>query len=406
MNIGVICELNPLHNGHAAIFDFAKNLGEGGNSVVAVMSGNYCQRGEPALIDKWARSKMAILAGADIVLEIPSVFSQQSAQFFADASIDIICKSGICDAIVFGSECGDIDLLKKLAHKRNDDSFQDSFKSLIASGLSYPRALSSFYGCDLGPNDILGVEYLTALEKRGSGIGAFSMKRIGGTSHGNAAAPEKGAKITSAAAIRNLVCATRKTDKTDYGFLNDLMPSSCAKLLQELLSEGVFVPSLDAYSTLIIGKIREMGVDGVKALPFSSGGLAECVYDASCSTSSIGEIIGIATGKSYTSSRIRRTLLSVLTGAKKEMFEKGEVDAPYVRVLAAASGRDDLLSSLSKSQTPVIFGNIPKNYKSLFPDKAAYHLFLEILASDFYVLGMINKSVPAGRELSAPLIKI
>ena len=404
MNVAVICELNPPHNGHAAIFEYARNLGDGGNNVIAVMSGNYCQRGEPAIVDKWSRSRMAVACGADLVIEIPSVFAQQSAQFFADAAVDIVCKTGICDALVFGSETGDIDLLESLAQKRTDDNFRDSFKELIDSGLSYPRALSMFYGCEPGANDILGVEYLVALKKRASSVKPYCMKRIGSSSH-DSKVIERGGSIASAASIRNTICSSDGLTETNTSLLSNVMPQDCFDLLNDLVRSGSFVPSVNVYGPLIVGKLRELGVPGIDQLPFASGGLSECIYGAACRTADIDQIIEKATSRSYTSSRIRRVLLSLLTGARMDMISD-MINVPYLRVLAVSKGRDDLLSSLSMSNIPLVIGNIPKQYVDLFPRGAARLLTCEILATDFYTLGFKNGNGPAHLELTTPLLKV
>ncbi len=404
MNVAVICELNPMHNGHEAVFKFARNLGRGGNTVVAVMSGNYCQRGEPALIDKWSRAKMAVLGGADIVLEIPSVFAQQSAQFFADAAVDVVCRSGICDALVFGSECGDIELLKGLAGKRAAGDFGDAVKKLMDSGLSYPRALSAFYGVELGANDTLGVEYIVALEKRLAAVEVSCMKRIGGNVHGNCDMDE-GSEIAGAAAIRKYICEKEAGQDGGLERLRKFMPESSLEILDELVKEGRFVRSLNKYNTLIIGKLRELGPEGIGELPFAGGGLAECVYSEACRTSDTANLIASATSKTFTSGRIRRILLATLTGARQTMI-RDRIDVPYVRVLGVSAERKDLLSGLSDAKVPVIFGNIPKDYRTSFSCNGADLLALEILATDYYVLGFETANAPAHLELTMPLIKV
>ena len=400
MNVGVVCELNPLHNGHAAVFEYAKNLGNGGNNVIAVMSGNYTQRGEPALVDKWTRGRMAVIGGADMVLEIPSVFAQQSAQFFAEAAVDVICKAGIIDALVFGSESGDVGLLEQLAKRRLDGDFGNDLRKLLDAGLSYPRAVAEVYGRALDANDILGVEYIVALRRRGSGIKVYAMKRVGGVAHKDLPEPEKGVSFTSAGAIRKAVFENRGLD-----FLGEVMPGECAELLKERIREGRYVPSMAAYDGLIVGKLREIGPSGIEEFPFAGGGLAECIYSEACKTSEMSKIIAEATGRSYTSGRIRRILLAALTGARRDMF--GEmISVPYVRVLAVSKKNEGLISEIFRCGTPVIAGNIPKNYKELFPGEGARLLGCEILATDYYIIGFVNKNEAAHKELTTPLLKV
>ncbi|MBP5311329.1 MAG: nucleotidyltransferase family protein [Clostridia bacterium] len=401
MNIAVVCELNPLHNGHAAIFDFAKTLGGGRNNVIAVMSGNYTQRGEPAIVDKWSRARMAVMCGADMVIEIPSVYAQQSAQFFADAAVDVMCRSGICDALVFGSECGDVGFLDSLAEKKLGGEFSLSLKELLDGGLSYPRAIADVYGCALGANDILGVEYLAALKKRGAEAKVFAMKRVGGANHKETEVPIDGEGIASAAAIRSAV----RSGAAGLGAVEKLMPEEAFELFRQLVEAGKYVPSMSAYNALIIGKLREIGADGIGSFPFASGGLAECIYKAACETADVDELVAKATGKNFTSGRIRRTILSTLTGARMDML--GDIiSVPYVRVLAVSKDKGDLLSGLYKNGAAVIAGNVPKDFREKFPEKAARLLSCEITATDYYPIGMKSPNEPARRELTVPLLRL
>ena len=418
MVVAVVSELNPFHNGHAAIFEYAKNLAfsadglpiaspDSRNTVFAVMSGNYCQRGEPALLDKWTRARVAINCGADAVAEIPSVYAQQSAQFFADSAIDIICKSEIVDAVVFGSETGDLSLLKGIAGKKTAAFRGENFRLSQKGSPSYPKAVETSLGTALSPNDILAVEYLSSLERHNSPIRAVAFKRLGSTDHNSLAAPE--GPFASAAYIRNTVSRCPSTACDDFISLRNYMPGIAYETLKECCESGKTVNSLSAYSSLIIGKIRELGEAGVASLPFAGGGLATKIYDECCNTSDLSTVVRNCTCKAFTSGRIRRILLSVLTSSEASVFTKNSylADVPYIRLLAVRGGDKFFLAGLTRSApVPVIVGNIPKNYETTFPHECAALLKKEILASDLYPLGYRDPSAAvAHKEFTTPLIK-
>ena len=439
MVVAVVSELNPFHNGHAAIFRFAKNLAfsqdgspfasqdsapfaspdgapfaspDAGNTVLAVMSGNYCQRGEPALLDKWTRARVAINCGADAVAEIPSVYSQQSAQFFAGAAIDIICKSGIVDAVVFGSETGDLTALENAATVKLSSFGSENFRLSQKNASSYPRAIEASLGTALSPNDILAVEYLCSLKRRNSHVRPVAFKRIGETDHNSISVPD--GAIASAAFIRNTVSRRPSTACQEFDSLQKYMPEFAFKSLKTAIENGTTVASINSYSSLIIGKIRELGESGVEKLPFAGGGLASKIYDECCRTSDVETVITNCTGKAFTSSRIRRILLSVLTSAEASIFTENDylANVPYIRLLAVRNGgnppRDKaFLTALNRgSAVPVIAGNIPKTFETDFSAPCASLLKKEILATDLYVLGFRSAgSAAAHKEFTTPLIK-
>ena len=401
MVVAVVSELNPFHNGHAAIFRFAKNLAfsqdgspfaspDAGNTVLAVMSGNYCQRGEPALLDKWTRARVAINCGADAVAEIPSVYSQQSAQFFAGAAIDIICKSGIVDAVVFGSETGDLTVLENAATVKLSSFGSENFRLSQKNASSYPRAIEASLGTALSPNDILAVEYLCSLKRRNSHVRPVAFKRIGETDHNSITVPD--GAIASAAFIRNTVSRCPSTACQEFDSLQKYMPGFSFKSLKTAIENGTTVASINSYSSG-----SQMGA-----------------YTGRCRTSNVETVIRNCTGKAFTSSRIRRILLSVLTSAEASIFTENDylANIPYIRLLAVRNGgnppRDKaFLTALNRgSAVPVIAGNIPKTFETDFGAPCASLLKKEILATDLYVLGFRSAgSAAAHKEFTTPLIK-
>lgn len=192
---GIIAEYNPFHNGHRYQIQKARQI-TGADYVIVVMSGNFTQRGTPALIDKYSRAKMALMGGADLVLELPVCFATGSAEYFASGAIALLNQLGCVDCICFGSECGDIVPLKNIAQAlvHETDDYKKILKSKIKNGNTYPVArnaalaetLDGFvtYDVILGfPNNILGIEYIKALIRQNSSIEPFTNQRIGSDYH-------------------------------------------------------------------------------------------------------------------------------------------------------------------------------------------------------------------------------
>ena len=252
--LGLITEYNPFHNGHLYHLEKSKELCSA-DYVVCVMSGNFIQRGEPAIVNKWARAEMAVLAGADLVLELPVVYAMASAEFFAYAAIKTLDSIGITDCICFGSESGEIETLDKIAEIlcKEPPLFRTLLKEHLAEGKSFPvsrqSALIKYMACsgqietagDIGfileqSNNILGIEYLKALKKLGSKIKPYTIKRI----DNEYGAQNLTGRISSATSIRKQFesnsCAWNGTD-----FDSDVaqtMPSSSLNILKKEFGSG------------------------------------------------------------------------------------------------------------------------------------------------------------------------
>ena len=180
---GLVAEYNPFHNGHVHHLAETRRIPDA-DYVVAVMSGNYVQRGTPAVIDKYERARMALMGGADLVLELPSLFATASAEVFATAAVSLLYQLGVVDTITFGAEYTDLDTLRKIAMVLNHEpeSLQRDLRDALRTGVNYPsaraQALSSYFGDEIAnldeildkPNNILGIEYLRAIERLGTSL--------------------------------------------------------------------------------------------------------------------------------------------------------------------------------------------------------------------------------------------
>lgn len=188
---GIITEYNPFHNGHFLHIEETRRL-TGADFVIAIMSGNFVQRGIPAFSDKYIRTQMALASCVDLVIELPVCYACASAEYFASGAVALLDKLGVIDFICFGSECGDIGVLTRIADVLETEpaAYQDVLKEYLKSGLSFPvarlHALSSYFDGDdsickalLSPNNILGIEYIKALKRRGSSIKPYTNLRVG-----------------------------------------------------------------------------------------------------------------------------------------------------------------------------------------------------------------------------------
>ena len=166
-NCAIICEYNPFHNGHAHHIEETRRK-TNCNYIISIMSGNYVQRGEPAIMDKWERTRAALKCGSDLVIELPFIYACSSAEYFANAAVDIINKTNVVDYLSFGSDSGDLDYLKNIAAKRINKKLDltGEIAKAYKEGISYPKAMQLIYDePELKSNDILGIRYLMALEK-------------------------------------------------------------------------------------------------------------------------------------------------------------------------------------------------------------------------------------------------
>ena len=334
-NIGIICEYNPFHHGHARQLRLVKEQG----TAVCLMSGNYVQRGEPAVIGKSVRAEAAVLGGADLVLELPVTYALRSAEGFADGGVEIFQRLGLIDSLSFGSECGEIEKLLTLAEILDTDDFSQMLRMKLDEGLSFPTARQkALEALDqpgellANPNDILAVEYCKAILRRGKKINPLVIQRNGSYHHGTD--PE----APSASVLRSL------EDWAGY------MPEES----YALQSSGVR-HSLAAGERAVLARLRALSEAEFEALPFGSEGLWRKLMQACRRENSVSEIIFAAKSKRYTHTRLMRMLLCAFLGISREEMER---EVPYIRVLAMNRRGGKLLRQLrEQSDLLLLNGN-------------------------------------------------
>lgn len=317
---GIVVEYNPFHNGHKYHLEKSKEL-SGADLIIAVMSGNFLQRGEPAILNKWLRAKMAVEAGVDLVIELPTIYSTESAEFFASGAIDILSTLK-CKSIVFGSEIGEIDKLQEIVDYSMTEEFSSEIKKLLKEGMSYPNAmkiiLENQFGEDsLNPNNILGIEYLKAIGNKKAKIKPLTIKREKVGYH------ELGFtdKIASATGIRKLIF-----DK-EYKVMKKLLPEASYEIIMENLDN---IAKLEDYFDFI--KFRVIN-DKSSLIEISDmeEGLWNRVYEKMLVSKSYKDFMEKFTSKRYTLSRTNRILVHILLNIKKNQRLS---QTPFIRALA------------------------------------------------------------------------
>lgn len=348
-NVGIIAEYNPFHNGHAYHLKAAKEL-SGAKHAIAVMSGDFVQRGEPAMFDKHLRAKWALEQGADMVLLLPAVFSLASAQAFASGGVGILHGTGIVDHISFGSECGDVSALQRAAEMADDESaeLKELIKNHLDSGLSYPDARARAWQQYIGesallssPNDILGIEYIRALNALNSPMVPIPVTRTG-PGHDS---PKLTAGFASASAIRGSILSQADTA--------GLVPDSIQKDITAAVSCGLAPRTIENLSRETVYALRRMTKEQLAALPDVGEGLENLLYSACRQHGNIDDVLAQVKSRRYTMARLKRICMCALLGIDGSPMDK--LDGLYIRVLGVRRDAMHLLSQLSeKASLPVV----------------------------------------------------
>jgi len=318
MTVGIICEYNPLHLGHRKQIRRIREVFGADTAIVCAMSGNFVQRGAPAIIDKTARAKAAVLCGADLVLELPVTTALSSAEGFAAGGVRLL--SQMCDCLCFGAETPDPEALMATARALLSDGFPPLLRAQLETGKSFPAARQAaleemgLTGTVLSqPNDILAVEYCKAILAQESAMKPFPILREG-SYHAEAADAEN----PSATAVRNLML---HQSNWKYCVPKRVLP----------IFESEPLHSLAAGERAVLMKLRTMTDGEFEALPYGSEGLWRKFMHACRREATLEEIIAATKSKRYTRSRIDRMVMCAFLGITREMLE---AEIPYTRVLA------------------------------------------------------------------------
>ncbi|MCY6356717.1 nucleotidyltransferase [Clostridium sp. ZS2-4] len=398
MNLtGIITEYNPLHNGHLYHIKESKKQ-TNCDGLICVMSGNFVQRGTPSLIDKWSRAETALKNGIDLVIELPAIYSLSSAEFFAFGAVSLLNNLGIVNNLCFGSESGDINLIKQIADIliKEPENFKLQLKSYLDKGLSYPvarsKALSSFFENNssitdvlFSSNNILGIEYCKSLIKLNSDIKPYTIQREG--SAYNSINIEK--KFCSATSIRKHL----KEKDNSIDLLIEKVPINSFNVIKNMYNKNslTFEDSILSFLKFKIFTYENK----LENLPDVSEGLHNKIYKALNQSNTYEELISKIKSKRYTETRINRILCQYFVGFDNYNTKLlRTLSCPYARVLGFNKRGREILKELKSTSLIPIYIKLPKDLSN--------SLELDILATKAYSL--INKSVsPNSDYLISPI---
>lgn len=391
---GIIAEYNPFHKGHELLIRKARE--NGATHIVVVMSGNYVQRGEPAVFGQRARAQAALECGADLVLQLPVVYAVSGAQSFARAGVEILDALGCVDELIFGSECGDSELIASAARAVYSEAVQAGIADEMKKGITFAAARENalravdekFADVIRTPNNILGVEYAAAIEKIGSSMKPVTFERIG-AGHGEHGGVDG---IASASHIRELISNGKEW--------KNFVPDSAARIFDEELKNKKMLVNTSKFEAAVLYKMRTVSRAELALAPDISEGIENRILAAAREAKSLDELYLIAKTKRYTHARIRRIILNCFLGITAADLS---LPVPYIRLLGL-NGRGAEVLRMTDESRKLPF--IAKTADIGSAGEAAKKLFeTECRASDIYSL-CTEKTFSCGEERDyCPVIK-
>ena len=381
---GIIAEFNPLHNGHQYLIDTAKNLGA--SHIVTVMSGNFTQRGECAVISKFARAKAALLCGCNLVLEMPVSYSLSPAYLFAYYGVSAL--SNYCDTVIFGSECGDVEKLYAVCDILEGGEFEKYLKNADKNA-TFASVRNSFLESKnkelasilKGANDTLAIEYITAARKMGANLDFIAVKRNGASHDGSLPSGD----ICSAEYLRN------NLDKAEK-----FMPKASYDILQDEIESGA-VANIKNLENGILAYWRTVNKEDLETLPDISEGIENRIKNAANTAVSLDGLYDLAKTKRYTHARIRRIVLNGYLG----ITDKDATCIPpeFVRILATDKKGEEIL----KCGKGIMAVSSLKSAEKI-SERAKRQVDLEVNAGNLYALAL-NTRQPSNTEYTKKIIK-
>lgn len=397
----IVSEYNPFHNGHQYLIDKARE--NGATHIAAIMGGNFLQRGECAIMDKYSRAVAAVKGGVDLVLELPVIYSVASAENFARGAVEILDKCGCVNTLCFGSEDDDINKLKTAAELTNSAELRDAFKKYTKLGYSHPRAMqaavrdidkTSVYD-DVSrilsqPNNTLGIEYIRALNALESNINPTTVKRIG-VEHNS---DFTNGRFASASKIREMILSG------DSGFF-DYIPHTTSEIIEEQIEKSLCPSALSNGDGAVLSVLRRIDKDDLKNFPDVTEGLENRLYKAIKENISIEAIVSSVKCKRYTYARISRIILCAYLGIDRHI---AFMSPQYIRPLVFNEKGAEILRMMKKTaKLPVIMSL--RRDKQKFSEWGRKMLEKDILASDLYRL-FTPKIHPCASDYYNGVIKV
>lgn len=435
--LGIIAEYNPFHNGHLYQIETARRL-TGADYVIVAMSGDFLQRGVPAIVDKYTRTRMALLGGADLVLELPAVWATASAEYFAAAGVQLLGKTGVVDTLCYGCETPEPELMQALVRvlSENPSDYQDLISSGMKQGNSFPvsrsRALCFLlpsFSPDVitafleSPNNILALEYEKAIARwnftnraPANVLTGTPIQRIGEGYHST----KTGITYASATAIRKALFSPSETagnqdpsvritasaDQYDSGLLQ-MLPETSASLLTTLAQQNLLLDT-DEFSSALYTRLWALQGKGYTDF-------ADCGIDLSCRITqqlehflSFSQFADLLKSKHMTYTRICRALLHILLDIRQDDYATlwQPEGIPYLRVLGFRKDSSALLSAIKKEASVPLVTKVADASRSL-QDAACHRLLHDISCADLYrTTAMMQAQTKLPNEYRQPIVML
>lgn len=394
---GIIAEYNPFHNGHRYQVEEARRAGA--SHLVAVLGGNFLQRGGPALVDKRVRTAAALAGGVDLVLELPLPYACATAQRFAWGGVAILDALGCVDSLSFGSEAGDLAALTRLAGLLDAPELAEALAPPLAAGVTFAaarqQAVARLAGEDLSrllasPNNILGVEYLRQLNRLGSAIRPRTVTRRGADYHQNT--PGQGG-MASATYLRGLA------HRGDWSAMTGYIPEESHALLTQAARAGQLAHP-QRMDLPVLSRLRTMTLEDFQKLPDLSEGLEHRLYRAVRQGGSLPQVLALAKTKRYSLARLRRLVMAAWLGLEEGMNAPAP---PAIRVLGMNDKGAEILARAKDSAT-LPLSHSPARLAGAGP-RAAQLAALEARSVDLFQL-LTDSPKPCGWDYTAGLVKL
>ncbi len=403
--LGIVVEYNPLHDGHMYHLRSAIDLVKP-DFTIAVMSGNFVQRGEPAIVEKFARAEMALRAGVDVVFELPTIYAIQDASGFSTGAIGTLNATNVVDDLVFGSESNNIQNIEKIASLIFEESegFKNALKENLKAGLSFPNARRLAVSKMIDEkseemrysNNILGIEYVVALKKLGSKIKPHTIKRIGSNYN-----DENMSSIPSATAIRKAIFDGKKIEG---------LPDFSLEILQREFANGKGPVFFEDFFDLLRAKIILLGREGLEKLYGFNEGISERFFEGACRAKDSSTFLQIVKTKRFTFTRIKRRMMYGIFEIDKEFVSRSnELGPQYLRLLGFRKNSRQILRSISDRSSVPLISNLSE-FKSAIRKRnvdialAQEQLNFDLKASNLYMLKFKSNTNICKDEFRKPLI--
>lgn len=394
--LGIIAEYNPFHNGH--LYHIKESVEQtDAEYVVCVISGNFVQRGNTSIIDKWTKAKMAIAQGVDLVIELPTIYATSSAENFAEGAIKIFDSLGIVDTLSFGMEAKDLATINNIANVLHQEprEYVTMLNHELNKGVSFPKARENalmMYLNDIkryanvlnGSNNILAIEYLKAIKKLKSPLMPLGIRREKVLYHDEFIIDD----FASATAIRKMIASRQ------FGDITKVVPRTSYDLLANELTKGHYVLDLSKFQKEIIYMLRKMSIEEIRKLPDVSEGLENVIKNAANSCNNIIDLVNMIKSKRYTQTRIQRVLMYVLLGIDKKQMEVSRKIVPYTRILGYSERGKKLISEIKVRNPKVNLVTSVKDFMNNNRNKQLKEMLeTDIYATNVYTLGYEKDSV-------------